>query len=138
MSEERMLPCPACGSEELGNPTQNSAQKELGFYYVWCCLCGTCGPQRDEPKPAIHDWNSLPRVLRWTKEPPKELGRYWWRKAPRERLYIVELFPAEQHINMPLICVRYAGIDDKVHYMTKLDGEWAGPIPEPKEAADAR
>lgn len=133
MSEEERLPCPFCGCDDAVLMYPSGV-----LHMVFCPECRMRGPRATNGSLAIHDWNSLPRVLRWTKEPPKELGRYWWRKAPRERLYIVELFPAEQHINMPLVCVRYVGIDDKVHYMATLDGEWAGPIPEPREAANAR
>ena len=123
MSEEKMLPCPACGSENLGNPTQSSAQKELGFFYVWCCDCGTCGPQGDEPEPTIHGWNALPRALRWTKEPPKKPGRYWTRPIgfPEESKLLLEVF--DYDLVMP---------------EWNTDCLWAGPIPEPQEAACAR
>ena len=62
--------------------------------------------------------------LAWTKEHPKIAGWYWWRpvKLPEKRY-------------TEIICVRQGDVDSQ--FYEEIDNEWAGPIPEPREAGDA-
>lgn len=127
MPDTALKPCPSCGSHRL-ETNERRHRNGHRHAFVICPKCGLRGPWGKTRVEAEAAWNDLPRAMRWTKEPPTKPGWYWWREAPRERTYVVEVFYGEQHINMQLICVRYAGTDDKVHYIVEFDGEWAGPI----------
>ena len=72
MPELKPLPCPACGSTWVMANTSPS-----GADIVQCCNCYMHGPLCDTEEYTIERWNSLPRALRWTNEPPKVAGWYW-------------------------------------------------------------
>lgn len=74
--------------------------------------------------------NAVPRALTWTEEPPKEVGKYWWRWTPFDeyRVYNVRLIPTIHG----LITYDHKGYHEAVH-VEDIDGQWAGPIPEPRE-----
>lgn len=115
-----LLPCPFCGGENLIEPTHSTA-RAFGFCSVGCLDCGVQGPRGTDESRAIHGWNSLPRVLRWSKEPPKVAGRYWTRfsdKTGKPRFLEIQEYDLKTA----------QGI---------TEWEWAGPIPEPMEASDA-
>lgn len=69
-------------------------------------------------------------TLTWTDEPPKEVGKYWWRWTPfsEYRVYNVRLIPTIHG----LITYDHKGYHEAVH-VEDIDGQWAGPIPEPRE-----
>ena len=112
MREEKLLPCPSCGSDRA-ELTENSAQT---MTYVWCPNCRMQGPAyfngNLERVAAIAAWNALPRALRWTKEPPTTPGWYWHHMPPAFGT-VIEYVDTETWERTP-------------------SAEWAGPIPEPK------
>lgn len=63
---------------------------------------------------AIRSWNRMPRVLRWTKEPPTKPGWYWVR-FDKEEIRMLEIRRSELKTIQKF-----------------TEWEWAGPIPEPK------
>lgn len=68
-------------------------------------------------KEAITEWNSIPRALEWTNEPPKVPGWYWFKG---------DLFYKKGGI------VKITDI--WIEELKKTSGphdQWAGPIPEP-------
>lgn len=70
-----LLPCPACGASDVVLRVDTRA---YGFCTA-CGMCGTCAPKVDAEY-AIRQWNSIPRALEWTDEPPKVPGCYLGRK----------------------------------------------------------
>lgn len=113
MSEE-LKPCPACGARQ-------NVEIIPGQVVCWDCLCH--GSSRYRTSDAIKDWNALPRRLRWTTEPPKKPGWYWWRWCKG-----AELNPL--YVRDGLI-VEYPR--QSLTHVAGIGGEWAGPIPEPEE-----
>ena len=116
MPEVTLLPCPACGASDVVMRVDTRA-------YVFCTACGMCGPcaPKVNAEYAIRQWNELPRALTWTDEP--QLGAWnWWRdedsRIPR---YVYQ--DGTVGIAMQI---------DRVSYQD-LGGQWAGPIPEPRE-----
>lgn len=69
---------------------------------------------------------TLLRALEWTNEPPKGPGWYWFKTAYRIHIVSVEHDPRK--VDDLYICVGSVGI-----WMSNLHGQWAGPIPEPRE-----
>ena len=108
MSEElTLLPCPACRASDV------VLRVDTRVYGFWpaCGMCGPCAPKVDAEY-AIRQWNSIPRALEWTDEPPKVPGWYWWRNLSK---------PQVVHSN-----------NFKNRKPHPAD-EWAGPILEPRE-----
>lgn len=117
MSEElTLLPCPACGASDVVMRVDTRA---YGFCPA-CGMCGLCAPNVNAEY-AIRQWNALPRSLAWTDEP--QLGAWnWWR---------------DEDSRIPRYVYQDGTVDiamqiDRVPYQ-KLGGQWAGPIPEPRE-----
>ena len=102
--QEQLKPCPACGSASVQLMTSYSPWFTQAFH-VLCIDCQMQGPiacsQREEDAIDIQDleclagstgfeaaaiaaWNTIPRALRWTNEPPKVAGPYYVR--PRENI----------------------------------------------------
>ena len=83
------------------------------------------GPIDDVMAVAEAAWNALPRVLRWTTEPPQEAGWYLWREKEWRR-------PIVREVEEGLV------ISDEFGTWSVIDvtGQWAGPIPEPEEQYD--
>lgn len=106
MPEELTLPCPACGGRAW-------AHYEPTTIRIYCPRCDILGPRKATIEEARAAWNALPRALEWTNEPPKVPGWYWWRN---------------NRGSQTMICV---GIDPRQY--EPLAGQWAGPIPEPRE-----
>lgn len=110
MSEElTLLPCPACGASDVVLRVDTRA---YGFCHA-CGMCGPCAPKVDAEY-AIRQWNSIPRALEWTDEPPKVPGWYWYRHNPSRTIAM---------INVDVEPIEYES----------LPGQWAGAIPEPRE-----
>ncbi len=72
-------------------------------------------------KEAITEWNSIPRALEWTDEP--QLGAWNWWKDEDSRIPRYVYQDGTVDIVMQI---------DRVSYQD-LGGQWAGPIPEPRE-----
>ena len=114
MSEElTSLPCPACGASDVVMRVDTRA---YGFCHA-CGMCGPCAPKVDAEY-AIRQWNSIPRALTWTTEPPKVPGWYWCRhKSYPEYAVVRKVWPE--------VWAEF-GVPDGYD-------QWAGPIPEPRE-----
>lgn len=99
-----LKPCPACGGEAI--------IISVGGVRAACKNwdCQMKGPRRYARKDAIAAWNTLPRPLRWTKEPPTEPGWYWFRNLSKPQIV---------HLN---------GVKNRKPHPAD---EWAGPIQEP-------
>lgn len=97
---------------------------------VWYCCYNVVDPRRIEDDEKIPNWCPLPDVttpLRWTSEPPKVAGWYWYRNehvAPSP----VEVYRSGYGCE---------GLRDKrgeiPHRYECGNEEWLGPIPEPEE-----
>lgn len=108
MNEElTLLPCPACGGRAW-------AHYEPTTIRMYCPCCDILGPKKNTIEEARAAWNTLPRTLEWTDEPPKVPGWYWYRNSNNDIVKIMH------------ITSRPFGIDAG----TQL---YAGPIPEPRE-----
>ena len=65
--------------------------------------------------------------LTWTRERPTKPGWYWMRHNPQSGVHIVKLSGIAPNFD-----IEWAGHDDSTEMRcTNLNGEWAGPIPEP-------
>lgn len=91
MPELKPLPCPACGSEKL------TVLEEMfhGLSNMVVCSCGLRGPKMLTPEAAITAWNSLPRALTWTKEPPEVLPGFYFLKMASGTISMVYLSEAD-------------------------------------------
>ena len=109
---EVILPCPFCG-----NTSPRTTAKIDG---VWCDK-EEC-PNRQNTY-AVDVWNALPRALRWTHEPPKVAGKYWWRPSGKKIGRIRDMFVRNGEVGF---------LDHNDRFIKDTgDGEWAGPIPAP-------
>lgn len=116
-----LLPCPACGASDVVLRVDTRA---YGFCTA-CGMCGTCAPKVDAEY-AVKQWNALPRALEWTDEPPKVPGWYWFKDEYGIRIAWIK--HDSRKINE-----LYAVIGGVGNWMSTLHGQWAGPIPEPRE-----
>ena len=122
MPEElTLLPCPACGASDVVLRVDTRA---YGFCHA-CGMCGPCAPKVDAEY-AVKQWNALPRALEWTDEPPKVPGWYWFKDEYGIRIAWIK--HDSRKINE-----LYAVIGGVGNWMSTLHGQWAGPIPEPRE-----
>ncbi len=121
---EVILPCPACGSRECESVvcTISADEHQSLHYNVECDGCYASGPVLDRESDAIAAWNSLPRALRWTNEPPRVAGWYWFSIGKRHAVCL-------------LVCADGKAKLAKDHFTDAdmLGGEWAGPIAPPVE-----
>lgn len=118
MPELKPLPCPECGGVVYCMPSE-----------TWSvhCGCGHAGRYCTSEEEAIKAHNALPRALRWTTEPPKVAGWYWWRLSRLNIQHCVEVYGSEDGLRVgsgeswrePSISVESDAF------------EWAGPIPRP-------
>lgn len=101
---DESLPCPVCSGRAWVHYDPTTIR-------IYCPCCDILGPKKDTIEEARAAWNSLPRALEWTDEPPKVPGWYWYKNSSY------------------LGIVKFPGL-----YDGKREGwQWAGPIPEPKE-----
>ena len=111
MPELKPLPCPACGGTNA-----EPMLDEDGDYFILCRSCGMRGPATQDTHSAIIDWDSLPRAMRWTHEPPKVAGWYWCRQ--------------QEDDDRPWVLPRIVKITNTK--LTRSDyWQYAGPIPAP-------
>ena len=111
-----LKPCPICSSLSVGLcPGEDEITHEI-YNQAFCTSCGVSGPRvfADEIS-AIAAWNSMPRALTWTTDPPKVAGWYWVRCTAADD------FPIIKHVAQ------------RDATAALLKREWAGPIPTPLE-----
>lgn len=133
MSEE-LKPCPYCGGNSgiRREPKYDTPiQKQNGFemleaFSVHCDKCEMRSSVAIGANKAIAAWNALPRRLKFTKEKPTKPDYYWNKDGKMLRIgEIMELSGS-------LFC-HFAG-ENEPQLLDLIDGEWAGPIPEPMGA----
>lgn len=115
--EKRLLPCPACGSENLCIRCNPIHKNWNAMSAIACSDCYMQGPPVVEDEAAIKAWNALPRTLSWTQEPPTKPGWYWARfsdKTGKPRLLEIQEYNLKTAQRI-------------------TEWEWAGPIPQPRE-----
>jgi hypothetical protein len=88
-------------------------------------MCGPCAPKVDVEY-AVKQWNALPRALEWTDEPPKVPGWYWFKDEYGIRIAWIKHDSRKMN-------ELYAVIGGVGNWMSTLHGQWAGPIPKPRE-----
>ena len=113
--EEELKPCPMCKDTSVDYYYEDDNEVS-----VLCRQCGFETRYHRKEKSAAREWNALPRRLRWTKEKPTKEGWYWLKEEGR---HAVVKMTAGGMISEPY-----------VRHVNEVDGEWAGPIPEPMEA----
>ena len=122
---EVILPCPACGSTdcECLVCTINADENKTIHFHMACNKCFTSGPIADDAESAKKLWDSIPRALRWTHEPPKVAGKYWWRPSGKKIGRIRDMFVRNGEVGF---------LDRNDRFIKDTgDGEWAGPIAPP-------
>ena len=114
---EELKPCPACGHTNL---EIIECEENPPSSYVRCDYCGLqTGPTNEFSPNVVTEWNTLPRRLKWTREKPTQEGWYWLKEEGR---HAVVKMTAGGMISEPY-----------VRHVNEVDGEWAGPIPEPEK-----
>ena len=66
---------------------------------------------------------------RWTDQQPTEYGFYWYRWSDGHKPQIIEVFRDEMD---GIDSVRLGESADDVSFLQNYDGQWCGPIPQPK------
>ncbi len=127
---EVILPCPACGAVE-NEGDKFALSYRLGVQII-CHKCGMYGPVADDFHEAVKRWNTLPRALTWTHEPPKVAGWYWRKETAAGRAHVFhftgnwedygEHWESDRVCQLPLIL---------------NDNLWAGPIDAPHEPEES-
>ena len=127
---EVILPCPACGAVE-NESDKFGLSYRLGVQIV-CHKCGMYGPVAAEDfNEAVGKWNTLPRALTWTHEPPKVAGWYFQRAMGKEKTQRIAFVSATLS---GLHCKCGCSSRPLAHW---VEFEWAGPIPEPLEPEES-
>ena len=131
-------PCPICSSLSVGLcPGEDEITHEI-YNQAFCTSCGASGPRvfADEIS-AIAAWNSLPRALTWTTEPPKETGFYWWKCDGH-----IKTGPQVAYVKTERFNLHSSGLEmmfihhgPTYHHCDKC--QWAGPIPMPIELEES-
>jgi hypothetical protein len=77
--------------------------------------------------------------LTWTHEKPTVPGWYWWRGDVRDYAWLVSVHPRNDSSEMCAFFIRVENFltcqhphIEKAETIAGIDGEWAGPIPEPE------
>ena len=112
--DSTLLPCPMCGDDSVGY-YYDEDENERELCSICCRNCQFETKQFRSEKMAEHTWNTMPRNLKWTKEPPTKEGWYWHHVNPSFGT-VIEFFDPELS-------------DGKFHE----GDDWAGPIPMPVE-----
>lgn len=122
LSLPELKPCPACNNVESIIHMSFIAGKTIWFVECDDDNCAHHGKACFTEAAAIAAWNSLPRALTWTTEPPKVAGWYWFSVCKGHA-----------------VCIP-VGTDGKAklskgHFTDAelLGGQWAGPIAPPVE-----
>ena len=112
------LPCPACGRRAWVHYDPTTIR-------IYCPCCDILGPKKDTIEEARAAWNALPRSLAWTDE-PKVPGWHWFKDEYGIRIAWIKHDSRKMN-------ELYAAIGGVGNWMSTLHGQWAGPIPEPRE-----
>uniref|UniRef100_A0A6H1ZKR5 Uncharacterized protein n=1 Tax=viral metagenome TaxID=1070528 RepID=A0A6H1ZKR5_9ZZZZ len=95
---------------------------------------------RDEVNDLYKEMNRLKSPLTWTKDKPTEPGWYYYKEEERQITWkVYRVFPIDQYISPSEVCeVKEVGFTVLIGVGTfkpveQMNGEWAGPIPEPIE-----
>lgn len=123
-----LKPCPICSSLSVGLcPGEDEITHEI-YNQAFCTSCGASGPRvfADEIS-AIAAWNSPPRALTWTTEPPKVAGWYWCMDIDKSEGYPIISYYDDWAISTVLPKINQG----------KVRFEWAGPIPTPLEPEES-
>ena len=76
--------------------------------------------------------------MKWTKEPPRKEGKYWWRHESFKRDSVMYMIlDVQEDMDRPGVFFQteYDSAEtDDCATVDELGGEWAGPIPLPDEA----
>ena len=67
---DESLPCPVSGGRAWAN-------YEPTIIRIYCPCCDIVGPKKDTIEEARAAWNTLPRSLAWTDEPPNIRKTKW-------------------------------------------------------------
>ncbi|GAB1254499.1 Lar family restriction alleviation protein [Desulfovibrio falkowii] len=121
-----LKPCPACGNVESIIHMSFIAGKTIWFVECDDDNCAHHGKACFTEAAAIAAWNSPPRALTWTAEPPNVPGWYWFSVCNGHAVCI-------------LVCADGKAKLAKDHFTDAelLGGEWAGPIPTPLEPGES-
>ena len=121
---EVILPCPACGSTdcECLVCTINADESQTIHFHMACNKCFTSGPIADDAESAKKLWDSIPRALTWTHEPPNVAGLYMLRA-------VLTALGDGQYGPIQLLNIT----QDMLVYSHRKDFQWAGPIAQPIE-----
>lgn len=146
MSDIELKPCPYCQSERVFINNSPEQKDGLRDYYAICYNCSMAGPEVSNEEgegiaeeQAAAAWNALPRRLQWTKEPPQnaDYDIWLWRECPYDdspQPYTVYWAAQVVKGKVEKILVAQADLeDDRVRRVSRMGGEWAGPIPKPQE-----
>lgn len=124
MPEElTLLPCPACGGKaDIIDAFKRDDRGHVAIGWSAYCTRGCLTTsERGSREKAATLWNTLPRALEWTDEP--QLGAWnWWRD---EDSRIPRYVYSDGTVSIAIQSARVPYQD--------LGGQWAGPIPEPRE-----
>lgn len=75
--------------------------------------------------------------MKWTKEPPRKVGKYWWRHESFKRDSVMYMIlDVQEDMDRPGVFFQteYDSAEtDDCATVDELGGEWAGPIPLPDE-----
>lgn len=129
-----LKPCPICSSLSVGLcPGEDEITHEI-YNQAFCTSCGVSGPRvfADEIS-AIAAWNSMPRALTWTTEPPKVAGWYW-SIYEAEKPEILEITPCPENPETIFGVINgwFVGC-----IVERPEIKWAGPIPTPLELEES-
>lgn len=130
MSKVTLLPCPNpyCFADKPPRIVSTGVDCMTQCNHTVQCSCGITVAGMSI-KEAVNAWNFLPRALTWTEEPPRTVGMYWWRQDPCSKYwaYKVRLIPKIHGL------ITYDHRDAIAVHVEDIGGQWAGPIPEPRE-----
>ena len=141
-----LKPSPICSSLSVGLcPGEDEITHEI-YNQAFCTSCGVSGPRvfADEIS-AIAAWNSQPRALTWTTEPPKVAGIFLAESTLdncSKKITPIEVFSSDhwrhsdwekRHGKLScLLCLGGFGVCPVSKY-----SRFAGPIPTPLEPGES-
>lgn len=87
---EQLKPCPACQEPSAHGGIHENDSNGSVEHFIECWYCDMQGPHCYTEAAAIAAWNSLPRALTWTTEPPKveHVGKWFWSKIPGQSMAV--------------------------------------------------
>lgn len=122
-----LLPCPNpyCFADKHPRIASTGVDCMTQCNHTVQCSCGitVAGMSIEE---AVDTWNALPRALEWTDIRPKVPGWYWFKGEYGIRIAWIKHDSRKMN-------ELYAVIGGVGNWMSTLHGQWAGPIPEPRE-----